>query len=198
MADKYGSFSDLENSEREGVDFRVRLCHRSSTVAIIAPHGGRIEKGTSEIAEAIAGEGYNLYCFEGMKPQRNWALHITSTRFNEPRCVDLVSACDVVVAVHGCKGADRTIYMGGLDDDLREAIRERLRRAGFATDSRPSLLGIGPDNICNRGRRRRGVQLEISKALRTALLEAGPTERAWTLPGLADAVCHAIDERATR
>lgn len=197
MIDKYSSFRKLESSEREGVAFRIRLCHRSSSVAIIAPHGGKIEKGTSEIAEAIAGEDYNLYCFEGMKPRRNWDLHITSARFDEPKCVDLVSACDVVVTVHGCKGADQTIHLGGLDRDLRAAIRCNLQGAGFTTeaDARPGLLGIDPDNICNRGRRRRGVQLEITKGLRTVLLDASPAAGSRTLPSLVKAIRSAIDER---
>jgi phage replication-related protein YjqB (UPF0714/DUF867 family) len=196
MIDKYSTFSNLKYAEREGVDFRIGLCHLSSPVAMIAPHGGKIEKGTSEIAAAIAGDEYNLYCFEGMKPRHNWALHITSTSFDEPKCLDLILACDFVVAVHGCKGADQTIYLGGLDKDLREAIRGNLQSAGFTTGARPSLLGVGPDNICNRGRRRRGVQLEMSKGLRAALMGASPTDGSRALSSLADAVRRAINERA--
>ena len=35
-------------------DFRVRVRRSKSDTVIIAPHGGGIEPGTSEIAEAIA------------------------------------------------------------------------------------------------------------------------------------------------
>lgn len=73
-----------------------------ATVAIIAPHGGKIERGTSELARAIGGTDYRIYCFEGTKPNNNRDLHITSTNFDEPEGVKLVSACDRVVALHGC------------------------------------------------------------------------------------------------
>ena len=198
MADKYRDFHDLSGTECLGVDFGIRLNNLSVPVAIIAPHGGKIEWGTSEIAAAIAGNVYNLYCFEGMKSKDNRDLHITSTRFDEPKCVNLISACDLVVAVHGCQGDDQTIYLGGRDKDLREAIRENLQNAGFTTETHadPNLQGVNPDNICNRGRRGRGVQLEISKGLRTALLQASLTEGAGTLSHLANAVRCAIDELA--
>lgn len=199
MADKYASFSDLQASEREGVDFRIRLCRRSSSVAIIAPHGGKIERGTSEIAEAIAEDRHNLYCFEGTKSENNWDLHITSARFDEPKCVALVSACDIVVAVHGCGGRDQTIFLGGLDGDLRQAIRDRLNAAGFATGTHANLRGEDRANICNRGRRNRGVQLEITKSLRRTLVPRNPTGRARALPdlaNLANAVRCAIEKMA--
>jgi phage replication-related protein YjqB (UPF0714/DUF867 family) len=49
MADKYASFQELERGERRGV-YGVRSCLRRATIAVIAPHGGSIEPGTSEIA----------------------------------------------------------------------------------------------------------------------------------------------------
>ena len=33
------------------------------------------------IAEAIAGNEHTYYCFEGIKPRRNYSLHITSDQF---------------------------------------------------------------------------------------------------------------------
>jgi phage replication-related protein YjqB (UPF0714/DUF867 family) len=53
-------------------------------VAVIAPHGGGIEPGTSELATAIAGDDFSLYLFEGLKSAGNGELHITSTNFDEP------------------------------------------------------------------------------------------------------------------
>jgi len=96
MADRYANFAELSRSERESVDFRICCTRRELGIAIIAPHGGKIEQGTSRIASAIAGSEYSVYCFEGLKPSGNSVLHITSTRFDEPRCVDLVSASDFV------------------------------------------------------------------------------------------------------
>jgi phage replication-related protein YjqB (UPF0714/DUF867 family) len=101
------------------------------------------------------------------------SLHITSGRFDEPRCRELLSACDYVVAIHGCAAGNRTAYLGGIDADLRDQIGARLEAAGFRTDIHPDprLQGISVDNICNKGRRRRGVQLELSRDLRKELMD---------------------------
>jgi phage replication-related protein YjqB (UPF0714/DUF867 family) len=45
-------------------------------LAILAPHGGGIEPGTSELAEAVAGEGLSFYAFEGLKRSGNAVLHV--------------------------------------------------------------------------------------------------------------------------
>ena len=45
MADKYGSFDELRRGEREGIDFNIHVVRRRASVAIIAPHGGKIEPG---------------------------------------------------------------------------------------------------------------------------------------------------------
>jgi phage replication-related protein YjqB (UPF0714/DUF867 family) len=55
MPDKYKSFSELNEKEKRDLDFCIRLQERIGTTAVIAPHGGGIEPGTSEIAEAVAG-----------------------------------------------------------------------------------------------------------------------------------------------
>ena len=47
MADKYKDFADLAAHEGEGADYQVRSEVRRSATAIIAPHGGGIEPGTS-------------------------------------------------------------------------------------------------------------------------------------------------------
>jgi phage replication-related protein YjqB (UPF0714/DUF867 family) len=152
-------------------------------VAVIAPHGGKIESWTSDIATSIAGEDYCLYCFEGIKQRNNWDLHITSTLFDEPQCLSLLSLCDRVVAVHGCDDDAVIAYMGGLDRILRNSIREHLNAAGFVTDvhrHRPDLQGRHKHNICNRGRLGMGVQLELSCGLRSALIKATPAMAAFT------------------
>jgi phage replication-related protein YjqB (UPF0714/DUF867 family) len=99
--DRYPNFEMLPRAERAD-NFCIDCRRRPSPVAIIAPHGGKIEPGTSIIAAAIAADDYCLYCFEGRKCQGNRYLHITSTHFDEPQCLTLISGCDQVVAVHGC------------------------------------------------------------------------------------------------
>jgi len=192
--DKYPNFEMLRRAERAD-DFRIDCHPRPSVVAIIAPHGGKIEPGTSTIAAAIAADDYCLYRFEGRKRRENRDLHITSTHFDEPECLTLISGCDQVVAVHGCEGDEQVVYMGGLDLGLRNAIRGRFDAVGIITGIHddPDLQGINSKNICNRGRRERGVQLEITYRLRSDLMATTPSEGAPTLATFAAAVRTAID-----
>ena len=172
---EYPNFAALNHAEREGVEFRVVCRTRRSPVVVIAPHGGKIEPGASAIAAAIAGDDFNLYCFEGRKREGNAHLHITSGNFDEPKSLGLLSSCDYVVAVHGCAKGKRTAFLGGLDVELRAAIRDCLEASGFQTDRHPDpdLQGISRRNICNKGRRRCGVQLELSRDLRDELRDDG-------------------------
>jgi phage replication-related protein YjqB (UPF0714/DUF867 family) len=169
--DKYRNFTILRRSEPTTA-FRIYCRLRPSNVALIAPHGGRIERGTSAIAAAIAASDYCFYSFEGRKPARNRDLHITSTHFDEPHCLRLISRCDHVVAIHGCKGDEHVVYLGGRDLVLSIAIRDHLIAAGIMTGSHdnPNLQGTNLKNICNRGRRGKGVQLEITHGLRSSLM----------------------------
>ncbi len=186
--DEYPNYAALSAGEREGVDYRICVTHRKSPVATIAPHGGGIERRTSDIAAAIAEDSYALYLFEGTKPTGNSKLHITSTNFDEPRCLDLIATCDVVVAVHGLREGE-VIDVGGKDVELRAAISQSLNDAGFAAE----VVTTGPHggtedrNICNRGRSRQGVQLEIPSRVRDGLSRA-------SLVAFADAVRQAIDD----
>jgi phage replication-related protein YjqB (UPF0714/DUF867 family) len=169
--DKYKNFKELSKNECENKDFQIRQCPRDDVVAIIAPHGGKIEPNTSGIAEAIAGDGHSSYFFEGLKPDNNQDLHITSTNFDEPLCLELVASSDIVVAVHGLAGPESRIDVGGRDQKRRDAICKNLIRAGFtaAIVSTGDHAATNPDNICNRGRSGMGVQLEITRGLRDRL-----------------------------
>lgn len=179
MADRYDSFATLAANEIEGVDYRIRIDKRASPFAVIAPHGGLIERATSEIAAAIAADRFSLYCFEGLTQASSGRLHITSMRFDEPRALRLVSASEVAIGVHGrIDGVDRTsIWVGGLHESLRDAICDGLASAGFKAKSVGEghrLAARDPANICNRCRSGAGVQLELPMTLRVALVnEAG-------------------------
>jgi len=164
--DLYNSFAELAVAETEGVHYQIRVIERESAIVIVAPHGGRIEPGASEMAALIAGEDFSLYCFESLVPGRR--LHITSSRFDEPRGLSLVGASEVAVAVHGRADADdpRTVWIGGLHLELRDAIGAGLERAGFEISTNHHMQGKHPLNICNRGRLRGGAQLEMPRSLR--------------------------------
>jgi phage replication-related protein YjqB (UPF0714/DUF867 family) len=170
MIDDYKNYADLAQTEREGKDYRRVVIPRGSTIAILAPHGGGIEAGTSEIAKALADETHSLYCFEGLKQRGNQRLHITSSRFDEPLCLELLRSADCAVAIHGCAGKTASIHVGGLDQKLSAEILAGLARAGFPAQADGSRhAGNHPDNICNRGLSGAGAQLEISEGMRKTL-----------------------------
>ena len=132
---------------------------------MIAPHGGKIEPGSSEIAAAIAGESYSLYSFDGLRRRPHRDLHITSTNFDEPRCENLIATHDIVVSMHGLDGEHEADHVGGLDTKLRDAICQKLNDAGFVTNivTEGSHAAVSNSNICNRGLRQCGVQLEMTR-----------------------------------
>jgi phage replication-related protein YjqB (UPF0714/DUF867 family) len=88
------------------------------------------------------------------------------------------------------------VYLGGLDDALKDAIRVRLEAAGIRTGihNNPNLQGVDPGNVCNRGRRGCGVQLEISGGLRAALMADVPPQGPSRLRAFVGAVRGAINE----
>jgi phage replication-related protein YjqB (UPF0714/DUF867 family) len=178
MPDQYHNFAALAAREKEGVHFRIHVAARPSPFAIVAPHGGWIEPGASHVATAVAGADHSLYRFESLarRPPEQ-TLHITSTRFDEPRALALVFASEIVLTVHGRKdGGDKAaVWVGGLHEPLRDDITSALKHSGFAAkavgEGHP-LAGRDPANICNRGRLGAGVQIEIPKSLRLELLFA--------------------------
>lgn len=175
-ADSYTDFADLAKQQVRGIDYEI-IVHRrpASPIAVIAPHGGRIERGTSDIARGIAGEDFNLYLFEGLKPSGSYAaLHLTSCRFDEPSCLALITQCSFVVAIHVCRGSSEKVLLGGLDHVLKAKLADSLDKIGVEVETHGHRYpATDPKNICNRGRRAKGVQLEISARLRSHAAERG-------------------------
>ena len=177
--DKYSCFDELQRHKTLGRDYTLTVRDAGSRVTIIAPHGGKIEPRTSDLARKIAGGIYNYYCFEGIKQKDNAALHITSHRFDEPGAITLVSKSDVVVAVHACTGNAGRVHIGGLNKILGGLIAKELqsREIGVSNDH-PRFQGSNPDNICNRGATGLGVQLEVTRDLRDDLKKVKEIARA--------------------
>ncbi|MBE2999525.1 poly-gamma-glutamate hydrolase family protein [Nocardiopsis sp. HNM0947] len=178
--DTYADYAELAANEVEGTDYQRITRAGGTDVAHIAIHGGLIEHPTSELADHAARSGGHAYAsFEGIKASGNSVLHITATNFDEPMTVDIVEDSDYTIAWHGAAGDEALTYVGGLDTDLRDAVREELRAADFtAPEEVPDgLKGESPDNITNRNARDEGVQLEITRAQRDAFLteDGAPT-----------------------
>lgn len=171
--DKYRDFFHLRDHELKDVDYCIR--NRSvSGVLILAPHGGGIEPGTSELAEAIADGDHSLYLFEGLKDAGNGELHITSSTFDEPTCLAMMARADRVVTIHGEGRDEAFVFIGGLDKVGIERMSVSLESSGFAVrpPDKAHLKGHSPTNVCNRGRSGAGVQLEITEGLRRTFFRA--------------------------
>lgn len=158
-----------ETSVTDFVDHRIETNVTDSNVIVIAIHGGKIEKGTTELAYALSSHNnYNYYSFMGLKSKGNSALHISSAKFDEPTALEMVSQSKTTLSIHGCSGSEEFTYIGGLDTELGNRIKKSLTKYGFTVlDAPKNLAGISPNNIVNKNMNGWGVQIEISKGLRT-------------------------------
>ncbi len=173
-SDLLAGFVELCTRFVEGRDFVVDVLHRPSSAAVVAIHGDPIERGVSRIAREIAGDRHNLYLLEGRLPELNYEyLHLASSRYDDPRCLDLISRCDRVVTIHGCNGLEENVLLGGLDLALKARIAAALAEAGVPCQTEGHRFpGLQPRNICNRGATGMGVQVELTDPVREGRLEA--------------------------
>jgi phage replication-related protein YjqB (UPF0714/DUF867 family) len=157
-----------------GVDYLIDKIATESKAIIIAIHGGRIEKGTSELAKEISTQGqYNYYSFVGIKKADNSKLHLTSVEFNEETALAMVSKSSTTISIHGCTGTEKVTYLGGLDNILGKQIQKNLEAAGFIVKPAPKgLAGKEKLNITNRNLSGKGVQIELSRGLRDSFYNA--------------------------
>jgi phage replication-related protein YjqB (UPF0714/DUF867 family) len=170
--DKYANYKELSAHQQIGKDYTIHIQYALPDIVILAIHGGRIEAGTSEIARGIAGERWSFYDFRGKKKKNNRDLHITSTCFDEPRALNLVAHASRVVTVHGTKGDKPFVYLGGRDEALLKKTRLYLLDASFPVGVTPGRLkGTDPKNIVNRGARGKGLQIELTRGMRSELFK---------------------------
>ena len=188
----------------EGVDYARRYrrrelvgcpgAHPVVRTTAIAPHGGGIEPGTSELCLAVAGFSpatleplpgvavHDYWMFEGLRALDNGALHVTSTGCDDGVAVSLCGAALNVLALHGCStaaaglpdGAEAAL-VGGRNAILRGHLLAELTAAGVdavdAVDAagHDDLDGDEERNITNRTLLGMGGQLEITRPLRRAM-----------------------------
>lgn len=186
--DLYDNYAQLKEAEREGETYAIETKTAPSNVLILSIHGGGIETGTTELAAGIAKavederiigeEKHNYYDFSGNKISHNRGLHMTSTRFDEPRALQMVSAAYRVVSIHGYHDSapdEQAVYIGGRDLKLKQHIRDQLKAAHFnvkdAVMDAPWIAGMEPENITNKGITKAGVQLELTASLRHSFFQ---------------------------
>jgi phage replication-related protein YjqB (UPF0714/DUF867 family) len=167
LVDRYANFEALAAHAIEHVDYVIEERDRGSKVAVVGIHGGRIEPVTVEFVRAIAGEDLSYYLFISQREE----LHLTSSHFDEPRCRELLGKTQTVISVHGKSGKDEFVMVGGLDTALVADVARALRTLGISViPPVDTVAGRNVENICNQGRSRKGVQLELSRGLRDALM----------------------------
>ena len=177
LASTYQSMTQLEKETTEGVDWRKDTKNTGNQVLIVAPHGGSIEQGTTELTKALADKGnYDYYSFEGIRPKNNSELHVTSTHYDDPTLNQMIKNRTATISIHGASGTEEIIYLGGPRSDLRNAIEKQLVGCGFTVKVPPEYLGgQNNKNFINKEDNNTGVQLELTTALRKAFFKNGDT-----------------------
>jgi phage replication-related protein YjqB (UPF0714/DUF867 family) len=206
--DRYPSNTALyvDPGLEEGVDYGRRFRRHElfdtgligkrgvNKTTIIAPHGGGIEPGTSELCLAIAGYhpaglaetpatevAYDYWMLEGLRRSNNGELHVTSTNCDDGVALSLCAGSLNVLALHGCTtsqaglpdGAE-VVLVGGRNATLKQRLLDEFAAAGLcAIDAadHESLNGDEPSNIANRTLLGMGGHLELTGPLRSVMFE---------------------------
>ena len=181
--DYYRDMKELLRKEPAS-SYEIVTSVKQSPILIVAPHGGKTELYTSTIAGGIAGDGMNLFDFRGRLETGNYErLHVTSVNYNAPELEDMNKKASVTLSVHGIASEDvRTTYIGGLDREGGQLVRDALKAAGFDAELAPNeYQGTDRKNFINRNLSGAGIQLEITQRQRKALFnnfrESEPNDR---------------------
>jgi formylglycine-generating enzyme required for sulfatase activity/phage replication-related protein YjqB (UPF0714/DUF867 family) len=166
---QYETFAELVQDASTHPDYEIRSRLGQSGVVVLAIHGGNLQPGTTQIADAVAGDVHSFYSFVSHRPEYDQTLYIPSIYFDEPTVVEMVSDAQVVLAIYGCQGRAEFVKVGGLDQERRKLIRAEFQQSGFTVEE-DQERGIDPSNICNLGRTGQGVQIEVSQGLRERLI----------------------------
>ncbi|MBK9144681.1 MAG: poly-gamma-glutamate hydrolase family protein [Candidatus Melainabacteria bacterium] len=168
--DFYADLYSLKADLKQGIDYVIYCRPGKSGVTVVAPHGGNIESGTSELARAIAGNEHNLFDFVFMNGSFRSRGHVTSTNFMDERLASLLSRSRICVSLHRMRDRHHRIYLGGRNRELKELASERLCAMGFITELEPPRLkGVDKRNFVNLASER-GLQVEIPVPVAEALL----------------------------
>lgn len=179
--DHYQSFTEMAVKNTEGIDYLILLKGDPSPILVTAFHGGYIEPGTSELGRAITNEQFDFYSFDALKPGQmdersltSSTLHITSTRFDEPKLMSLIQKKDFCLGLHGFGGYEGDFCVGGGNEQERKKLVETLNKNFPDLISCelccPPLNGTSARNPINRCHKK-GVQVEISPTVRSKILK---------------------------
>lgn len=158
--------------------FWVETRTASLCLAVFAQHGGMVEPGTDICAAHIAGSDLSLHtvvsCRAVWEIEKEGGRLVPSPVHQHPDSIILARKCQTIVSLRGrraCHNRSGEVCVDGLDGARVASLMESLAAAGFVVhDVPPQSPAKQPDDICNRGERMRGVELDISHELMSRLL----------------------------
>ena len=178
--DYYKSMTELYKDTTEGIDWKKDTRNVGKSVLIVAPHGGNIEQGTSELTKLVANNGdFDYFSFEAIRPSNNTQLHVTSTNYDDATLHEMIQDRTATISIHGAQGEEQLVYLGGYQSPLRDAIQSQLELKGFVVKIPPEYLGgLSNANFINKVEESTGVQLELTTALRKVFFKDEDTSTA--------------------
>ncbi|WP_256324322.1 poly-gamma-glutamate hydrolase family protein [Staphylococcus sp. HMSC034G07] len=178
--DYYKSMTELYKDTTEGIDWKKDTRNVGKSVLIVAPHGGNLEQGTSELTKLVANNGdFDYFSFEAIRPSNNTQLHVTSTNYDDATLHEMIQDRTATISIHGAQGEEQLVYLGGYQSPLRDAIQSQLELKGFVVKIPPEYLGgLSNANFINKVEESTGVQLELTTALRKAFFKDEDTSTA--------------------
>ena len=165
---------------------------------IIAPHGGGIERGTSELCLAVAGYHpamlpevppagvtYDYWMFEGVRDDDNRFLHVPSIGCDDGMAVSLCAGALNALSLHGFEPddpADQVVLVGGRNRVLRKLLVDgfeptSIKAVDAGSTGNDELDGTDSRNIVNRTLTGTGAQLELSEPLRDTMFTTNTRPR---------------------
>ena len=197
-------------------DYEINIKREGGDVVVLSIHGGLIEPNTSQVSDDIARHyNWKRYDFNGHATPRcssydgsdpikiNRAnfknLHITSTKFNEEKAINLVSSNLKTVSIHGYsrgRNYDKgLICVGGSNADKNTQVQDFIeyidehkgnlnlvakdarnaakgKDCGAKGDKFKRLSGKSNDNITNKNPSGAGLQLEFNYEMLNSLGES--------------------------
>lgn len=181
------AFTDVVLHADQRIHYDITVRDPGGVVTVVALHGGALAPYTAELAEALAGDEYNLYAFTARDGRPT--LRISPLRAREPRLDMLVERSMVVLSIDGDAAAAgagtadtgaETVYVGGANAALQRALLDSLSAAGFqACASETPGIDCSSAFFFNRAGEG-GSELALSAALRESLYagEGGDERRA--------------------
>jgi phage replication-related protein YjqB (UPF0714/DUF867 family) len=171
LAQKISSFKELSTIKKEGKDFEIKIRVGSGDSLVMAIHGGTIEAGTTELADAIAADKFSFYSFTGLSDDYH-GLHLTSTDFDEPRLSELTQNAKNCLSLHGLKDDQADFCIGGANAAKRKALAgllaQKFPKWRTCELCCPPNSGTSKKNVVNRCKLP-GVQIEMGQSLRLEL-----------------------------